>query len=302
MKAPTLQSTDLPRLLQSDAARLAGKIINLLLIVWIAWMLAAVTWRLLGDQEPEEAALPESVPVTPQVNQQEALVRQLPNWHLFGEVAPEAEPVKTVVPVDAPDTRLKLSLHGTFSSADPELARAIIADERGNEEMYAVGDVLPGNAELSEIQSDKVILLRGGRYETLRLPRDTIAGGSGVPTISAATASRSDTADTTSARLQSLRQSLRQNPKSLFGLVRTIPKKDDQGKMIGYILQPGREAELFDQMGLKPGDIVTRINDVNLDNIASGMQALRSVESGDTVTMTVLRGDQQENLTFRMPE
>jgi len=299
MKAPTLQSTDLPRLMQSDAVRHAIKVLNLLLIVWIAWLLASMTWGLLGEQQPVETALPEVAPVKPQVNQQEELVRQLPNWHLFGEVAPEAEPVKTVVPVDAPDTRLKLSLHGTFSSADKDLARAIIADERGNEEMYAVGDILPGNAELSEIQADKVILLRGGRYEVLRLPRDSITGESGITTISAATASRSDT---TSERLQSLRQTLQQNPKSLFGLVRTIPKKDDQGKMIGYILQPGREADLFEQMGLKPGDIVTRINDINLDNIASGMQALRSVQSGDSVSMTVQRGGQQEILTFRIPE
>jgi len=299
MKALTLQSTDLLRLMQSDWTRYAIRILNLLLIIWIAWLLATMTWSLLGKPEPTGAVLSETVPSTPQVNQQQALVRQLPNWHLFGEVAPEAEPVKTVVPVDAPDTRLKLSLHGTFSSDDAALARAIIADERRDEEMYAVGDILPGNAELSEIQADKVILLRGGRYEILRLPRDTIAGDAGTATISATDAVR---VDTTSERLQSLRQSLRQNPKSLFGLVRTIPKKDDQGKMIGYILQPGREPELFEQMGLKPGDVVTRINDVNLDNLASGMQALRSVQSGDTVSMTVLRGDQQEDLSFRLPE
>jgi general secretion pathway protein C len=299
MKALTLQSTDLLRLTQSDGTRYAIRILNLLLIVWIAWLLATMTWKLLGQSEPDGTTLPESVPITPQTNKQEVLVRQLPNWHLFGEIAPEAEPVKTVVPVDAPDTRLKLSLHGTFSSADAALARAIIADERGNEEMYAVGDILPGNAELSEIQSDKVILLRGGRYEILRLPRDTISGDAGTATISATTASQ---VTTTSERLQSLRQTLRQNPKSLFGLVRTIPKKDDQGKMIGYILQPGREPELFEQMGLKPGDVVTRINDVNLDNLASGMRALRSVQTGDTVSMTVLRGDQQEDLSFRIPE
>jgi len=299
MKALTLQSTDLLRLMQSDWTRHAIRILNLLLIVWIAWLLATMTWSLLGKPETTGAVLPDTVPSTPQVNQQQALVRQLPNWHLFGEVAPEAAPVKTVVPVDAPDTRLKLSLHGTFSSDDAELARAIIADERRNEEMYAVGDILPGNAELSEIQADKVILLRGGRYEILRLPRDTITDDTGTAIISAADAVQ---VETTSERLQSLRQSLRQNPKSLFGLVRTIPKKDDQGKMIGYILQPGREPELFEQMGLKPGDVVTRINDVNLDNLASGMQALRSVQSGDTVSMTVLRGDQQEDLSFRLPE
>ena len=299
MKTLTLQSTDLLRLMQSDWTRRAIRILNLLLIIWIAWLLATMTWSLLAKPEPTGAALPETVTPTPQVNQQQALVRQLPNWHLFGEVAPEAAPVKTVVPVDAPDTRLKLSLHGTFSSDDPELARAIIADERRDEEMYAVGDILPGNAELSEIQADKVILLRGGRYEILRLPRDTITGDAGGAVISAADASR---VETTSERLRTLRQSLRQNPKSLFGLVRTIPKKDDQGKMVGYILQPGREPELFEQMGLKPGDVVTRINDVNLNNLASGMQALRSVQSGDTVSMTVLRGDQMEDLTFRLPE
>ena len=299
MKTLTLQPTDLLRLMQSDWTRHAIRILNLLLIVWIAWLLATMTWSLLAKPEPTGAALPETVTSPPQVNQQQALVRQLPNWHLFGEIAPETEPVKTVVPVDAPDTRLKLSLHGTFSSDDAELARAIIADERRNEEMYAVGDILPGNAELSEIQADKVILLRGGRYEILRLPRDTITGDEGGAIISAADASR---VETTSERLRTLRQSLKQNPKSLFGLVRTIPKKDDQGKMIGYILQPGREPELFEQMGLKPGDVVTRINDVNLDNLASGMQALRSVQSGDTVSMTVLRGGQTEDLTFRLPE
>jgi hypothetical protein len=32
------------------------------------------------------------------------------------------------------------------------------------------------------------------------------------------------------------------------------------------------------------------------------MQALRSVQSGDTVSMTVLRGDQTEDLSFKLPE
>ena len=303
MKALTLQSTDLLRLMQSDWARHAIRLLNLLLVVWIAWLLAATTWSILNKTQPVETALPEAVPVTPRVNQQEELVRQLPNWHLFGEAAQEAEPVKQAVPVDAPDTRLKLILHGTFSSADPELARAIIADERGNEEMYAKGDILPGDAELSEIQSDKVILLRGGRYETLRLPREETAGGGTIISVATESTYAPETVDNgTSERLQSLRQTLSRNPNSLFGLVRTIPKKDDQGKMIGYTLQPGREPELFEQMGLKSGDIVTRINDISLNNLASGMQALKSVQSGDTVSMTVLRGDQQQTLTFRMPD
>jgi general secretion pathway protein C len=305
MKALRLQSTDVLRVMQSGWTRHAIGLLNLVLVVWIAWLLASMTWSLLDKPQPVEAPLPETAPVAPQASRQDKLVRQLPNWHLFGEVAPEAQPVKPAVTVNAPDTRLKLVLRGTFSSADPGLARAIIADDRGDEKIYAVGDIVPGEAELSEIQPDKVILLRGGRYETLRLPREETAAGRPA-TFSAATASRSyniNTAGlTTTQRLQSLRQTLRRNPKSLFGLVRTIPKKDDRGKMIGYILQPGRDPKLFQEMGLRPGDVVTRINDISLDNLASGMRALRSAQSGDTISMTVLRGQQQENLSFRVPE
>ena len=82
--------------------------------------------------------------------------------------------VKTVVPAEAPDTRLKLVLRGAFASDDRALSRAIIADPRGKEEHYSVGDALPGNAELSEVHPDKVILKRGGRFETLRLPDERI--------------------------------------------------------------------------------------------------------------------------------
>ena len=89
MKAPTLQSTDLLRMMQSNGTRRAIKIVNLLLVIWIAWLLATMTWSVLGESEPSETDLPAAVPTTPRVNQQEELVRQLPNWHLFGQVATE---------------------------------------------------------------------------------------------------------------------------------------------------------------------------------------------------------------------
>ena len=86
---------------------------------------------------------------------------------------------KTSAPVDAPETKLKLVLRGVFSSEDQDNARAIIADPRGKEEQYSIGDMLPGNAELSEVHADKVILKRSGRYETLRLPTDNKPGNTG---------------------------------------------------------------------------------------------------------------------------
>ena len=100
------------------------------------------------------------------------LIRQLPGWHLLGDVQKQA-PVVVETPINAPDTRLKLVLHGVFASEVYGKARAIIADPKGKEEQYAVGDMLPGNAELSEVYPDRVILKRNGRFETLRLMQDS---------------------------------------------------------------------------------------------------------------------------------
>ncbi len=72
--------------------------------------------------------------------------------------------------------------------------------------------------------------------------------------------------------------------------------------MLGYTLQPGRDPELFQTMGLQAGDVVTGINEVKLDSLANGMKALKSAEAGESVTMTVLRNNQEETLTFSVPE
>lgn len=295
MKLQTLQPGEMVQLMQGRPMQLAILAINLLLVVWIAWMLASLTLDLLDSQEPTVEVVPIEAPPAPEADKYRMLVGQMSSWKLMGEAKVEAAPVKPAPPVNAPETRLKLTLRGAFASEDPEFARAIIADPRGQEEMYAVGDKVPGNAELSEIHTSRVILMRSGRYETLSLPEDVRDAGA------RSTPSRS-TRPQQSQRLQSLRKTLKQSPKSLYGLVRTTPKRDEEGNMVGYTLQPGRDRELFDGMGLQPGDVVTRVNNVQLSNLSSGMRALKSAESGETVTLTVMRGGQEETLSIDVPE
>ena len=296
MKLQTLQPGEMVQLMQGRPMQLAILAINLLLVVWIAWMLASLTLDLLDTREPVVEVVPVEAPPAPDADKYRMLVGQMSSWKLMGEAKVEAAPAKPAPPVNAPETRLKLTLRGAFASEDPDFARAIIADPRGQEEMYAVGDKVPGNAELSEIHTSRVILMRSGRYETLSLPEDLRDASSARSTPSRSTRPKQ------SQRLQSLRKTLKQNPKSLYGLVRTTPKRDAGGNMVGYTLQPGRDRELFEGMGLQPGDVVIRINDVDLSSLSSGMKALKSAEGGETVTLTVMRGDQEETLSISVPE
>ena len=304
MQTLSLQQADVIRILQSRNARRVIWLLNILLVIWIASRVATLTWDLLAPTEPADpvAVVAESVPAPSNPDRQ--LISQLPGWHLMGVTAKGSAPVQTSsAPVDAPDTKLKLVLRGLYSSDDQDKGHAIIADPRGKEEQYSIGDMLPGNAELSEVHADKVILQRGGRYETLRLPKDdkpgnTVSSRNASPSRSVSTRSSSSPAQ----RLKQVRENMRKRPRDLYNLVRATPKKDAQGKIIGYELGVGRDPELFKQAGLQKGDVAIQINDIKLDNPANSARALKSAQSGETVSVTVLRNGQEEVLSLSVPE
>jgi general secretion pathway protein C len=299
-----MQQVDLVRLMQSAQMRRVIMVVNLLLVIWIASQLARLTWGFFAPAEETAPAVIETAVSPIERNEELELIRQIPGWHLMGIVSQQAAPARAAVPIEAPDTRLKLTLRGALSSDDPDHARAIIADPRGKEDQYAIGDSLPGNAELSEIHPDRVILMRNGRYETLRLPQDKPQTNtvSALKTSLRSTPRRTQAGNSPAQRLQAITRRVRQNPVSLYEVVRPLPKQDKDGNIVGYTLQPGRDRELFDHLGLQSGDVVVQINDLKLDNAASSAQALKSVQNGQDVTMTVLRDGQEQVLSFTLPD
>ena len=297
MNILSLQQADVFRLLQSGNTRWLIRGVNLLLVVWIASLLASLTWGLVtsqGNSQPENIEVsPLSVATDPNAQ----LIRQLPGWHLMGEATTKQAPVVTSTPIDAPDTRLKLVLRGVFASEEPGKAQAIIADPKGKEEHYAVGDRLPGNAELREVHPDRVILQRNGRYETLRLLPDSRTKARPVVRSHSKTLAKKH-----EQRIREIRQKIKQSPNTLIDAVRPRPYMGEGGVMAGYTLMPGRDPALFRELGLRPGDVVVQINDIRLNSKESGMRALKSIQSGDYASMTLLRGGQEQVVNLQMPE
>jgi len=283
-------------MLQGKTAQRVILAINLLLVVWIATRLAALTWGLLPQQEePAQAVIATtgSVPARPDPGRM--LIRQLPGWHLMGEVTVEAPPVKAATPVEAPDTQLNLTLKGALASDDKQNARAIIADQRGQDEQYAIGATLPGNAELSAIYADRVILQRNGRYETLRLPTDirpgSVYSAAAMPAAMRSTQSALD-------RLQEVRRQIQQQPASLVRMLRVAPVNDPEGNLVGYSLAPGKDPQLFEQLGLQAGDVVTEVNGLALTDTENSAAALHSLQSGEPVTLKLLRDGVEQSLSL----
>lgn len=298
MQTLSLQQADIIRVLQSPQTRRVILVINLLLIVWIASILASLTWDLFSPDaaiEPVEAVADAAAV---QVNPDRQLISQMPGWHLMGVARQSSAPVQASTPVTAPETKLKLILRGVLASNDPDNARAIIADPRGKELQYGLGDTLPGNAELSEVHPDRIILKRNGRFETLRLPKTE----KGSTRVASRSVSARRSTQSPQQRLTNVRQQLRQSPGNLSNLIRATPKRGQGGKTVGYVLSPGRDPDLFAQVGLQSGDVAIQINDIKLDNPSNSARALKSMQSGESVTVTVLRNEQEEVLSLEWPE
>ncbi len=273
------------------AQQRAARIVFVVVLVALAAVLAQLTWKLIPAPDLQMGAPPLPRATAPAGPAGER-VWNIAQWQLFGA---KPEGVRLEVPVEAlPETTLNLVLRGVFASSRAgEISGAIIGAPNGVDSFYTVNARLPGGATLKEVHVDRVVLERGGRLETLRLPKESLDGDSGAAPARAATARQApparQTAQTMESRtLREYREIALTNPQQLGDVVNVTPRSVD-GRFVGYEVQPGRDPGLLDRVGLIPGDVVTSINGISLDTPARALSVLRSLQGADQVQVEFQR-------------
>jgi len=264
--------------------------VSLTMAVLIAYYVARLTWLLVP-------AAPEAPWTPPKAIQNSAMnssgmasdVTAIAEAHLFGEANAEAAPVNDDDAIDAPETRLNLTLRAAVADQGNRIAHAIIGDGSGTEKVYFVKDSVPGGATLHKVHPDRVILNRGGVLETLRLPRE-LAGNRAPPPAGAPTAAPAKP-------VQTVQQALSQNAGNFTQIIRPQPYMPG-GQLKGYRVYPGRNRQQFAALGLRPGDLVTEINGTALNNPTQGMEIFRSLGESSQVTVTIERNGKSQALTL----
>ena len=102
---------------------------------------------------------------------------------------------------------------------------------------------------------------------------------------------QSSSAKEAAPKLAEFRQEILNNNINLLQVIRPSPKKEN-GQLIGFRIRPGTNRALFNQTGLRSGDIVTEINGTPLTSNTSSMQAMQSLTTSSGATLSVLRGGQ----------
>ena len=72
------------------------------------------------------------------------------------------------------------------------------------------------------------------------------------------------------------------------------------GQLKGYRLKPGRDRKLFSSVGLQPGDIVTNVNGIPLNDMSQMGAVFEQLSSANRLDVTVERGGQQTQLSVSL--
>lgn len=261
----------------SESLRRALSVLALLgSIMLLAWV-AAGPVRLAVSPPVRDVGLPgapeEDSRPAPRASV-DVLVSQITEAHLLGRASRQQPAPPQQVQVSA----LKLQVAGVFATGD-EGGLALMGDGGGREQLYGVGALLPGGAELLEVLADGVVVDAHNQRQKLFLRK---SGGSAGNLATRAPPSRAGTG----VSLARIRDRFVADPSRLASEVRARPVLR-RGEQLGYRLLPrGRGAVLFEALGLKAGDVVTGVNGVRLESAAAALSAL-----GDLAKLTIVELD-----------
>ena len=274
-------------------------VVNIIFILACSYSLSQLTWLLIPlDQSGQQApsAINKNRTVSSQQSELQRKIQQIPQNHLFGNYQTDA--IVAPIQTDAPETRLNLVLKGLLSATPMQMASAIIAlGKGGKEDSYSIGDRI-SSATVKEIYDDRVILENNGRFETLTLPKEFADTGPEVSRFDQQSAT--GLADTPGGVLGDIRAKILKNPTSFGDYAIPIPYNEN-GKLVGYRLQPQGDRSLFDKVGLDPSDVIVELNGVKLNNPNRSLKALRKLQNAKSMDITVLRNGAELPLHFEIP-
>lgn len=233
-----------------------------------------------------------------QRNGGDSLADQIVSAHLFGSAEAPPKPIERA-PVDepAPKSRLNVKLVGTLATGDPQVGHALIGGGR-EDKAVAVGGKIE-RATLEEVYASHIIINNGGKRERVELPKPELIGNTGtrlastaVPPSSGARSAPGNDATVDISQLPqtpgALRDYMVRNPSTMQQLMDVRPYRQN-GRVVGYRLNPKQDDSMLRNFGIEPGDVVVSLNGVKLDNQRRGLKALRQLVTAQQIEMTLLR-------------
>ena len=203
-------------------------------------------------------------------------------------------------------TPLQVRLRGTVYREKGD-SLAIIEDAKTRkQDLYHVGDVILGEAKLIAVSRNKVYLERNGKQEVLevyegteakteerarrrRPQRGTIPEIAGIKRLSG-------------NRYRIPQEDLKgafENMNHLLTQVRVVPNFKD-GEPDGFKLLSIKRGSLIHQGGLRDGDIIKRVNGIEIDSPEKAFEVYEQLRNEPLITVEIIRGGRGRTLNYEI--
>lgn len=284
----------IPKARNSELLTIVNVCIGLSVIFFLLLLVRDVITA--GHGKAETASAPrraDTRTVKKNLNEYEAVLKNSP----FG--LPPAALTRLSGSSGASSVPSDLTLVGTISGRSG-FGFAIFSDGSGRQEVYRLGETIPGAGKLERVDRDKVSVKGDGRVacipiaDILRITDVSAPRGLVRPSEFA----RSIGAGTFIVDQTKVRQAI-EDPSQLMTDARLQPNFSN-GKQEGFTLREVRSGGIYQSLGLQNGDVLLRINDYNISNPENALQAFTALRGTDRIQLDIMRGGSKMTLTYQI--
>lgn len=204
-------------------------------------------------------------------------------------------------PVQLPPLRVRLV--GTIVG-EPEDSLAVIEDIGTKEQrLYHIEDIVGSDAKLIQVDRNEVTFLRGSVRETLTVQVEGDPGRMSAPQARAPIprVAPRPSGDQSSWVLDKQEvASVLENLPQLLTKARVVPNLSPDGKNNGFRVVSISPASFYERIGLRNGDVLQRINGIEVKDPQTFMQVFTQLKDESNITLDLLRNNQKESFSYEI--
>jgi general secretion pathway protein C len=215
----------------------------------------------------------------------------------------EATPAPQAEVIQAPPPDLRITLIGTVVG-EGDTSYAIIENQMTREQiLYRLGELIDNQARITQIDRDEVVLLMGDTQRRLRLYLEEEEPGPGTTgTTGAATPQQGGVVKVTPNQWVLDRQEIAaalDNLPQLLTKARVVPNFS-AGKPDGFRIFSIVPDSFFSKIGLQNGDVLQRINGVEVKDPENFMKVFQQLKGETSVTLDLVRNNQKQTFAYEI--
>jgi type II secretion system protein C len=213
-------------------------------------------------------------------------------------------------------TNLHITLLGT-SQLTLERPFIIVEDNNTHQQsLYRLDDEIPDAGKLVGVYKDHAIIIHDGRRARLDMPNQSVGSPAepmprpfGIPNLPLRRNFIRPPFGRNGVHLlspgryvldRSTVDSNMNNMASLFTQIRAVPNLSENGQSNGFRLSQIQPNSIFQQIGLRDGDVLTSVEGQDVKDPIRAMEMLGNLRTQSVVNLTVLRDGRPMNLQYNI--